>query len=444
MVNYQVYNEIRYLYLNKNMSCEMIASQLQLNLRTVKKWAVRENYEGRKARIRSSILDPYKSAIRLEFELGDCTATFIYNKLKEVGYPGGYTVIKKYLRKLRDKSSDTEVNPLLPFNWMLRLILGEITTDALTTELAVTAPKEDIVALLQRVCGGSLRDRKRAVAVLAHLRNIPTKYIARFIIVDKKTAGLFLKKYRSSGITGLFAPREGLQKRHEQEYKSAVFTLLHSPPQSYGINRTTWRMDDLMQMLRQQGILISKDSIRRIIRNAGYRLRKAKRVLTSPDPEYREKVELVLNTLQNLKPDELFFFIDEMGPIRVKKYGGNAIVHKDDVLTYPQIERHRGSITMAAALSATTNQVTWLYGPKKDSQAMIDLIEILFNQYPKATRIYLTWDAASWHSSNQLVEWLDAFNAATVKSLSGPVIQLVPLPPAAFTAFSNSSATPWP
>ncbi len=240
--------------------------------------------------------------------------------------------------------------------------------------------------------------------------------------------GFFLQKYLSTDITGLFAPREGNQAKHEQEYKSAVFALLHSPPQSYGINRTSWRMDDLKQVLQQQGIAIGKDHIRRIIRSAGYRFRKARRVLTSPDPEYREKVELLLNTLQNLRKDELFFFIDEMGPIRVKKYGGKAIIHKDDILTFPQSEQHRGSIIMAAALSATTNQVTWLYGPKKDSQVMIDLIEILFNQHQKATRIYLTWDAASWHSSNQLVEWLDAFNTDTVKSLSGPVIQLVPLP----------------
>ena len=52
---------------------------------------------------------------------------------------------------------------------------------------------------------------------------------------------------------------------------------------------------------------------------AGYGLKKAKKVLTSPDPDYREKVELVLRTLQNLQSGELFFFIDEMGPLRVKE-----------------------------------------------------------------------------------------------------------------------------
>jgi hypothetical protein len=35
-------------------------------------------------------------------------------------------------------------------------------------------------------------------------------------------------------------------------------------------------------------------------------------VLCSPDPEYREKVDLVLHTLQNLEPLDLFFFVDEL------------------------------------------------------------------------------------------------------------------------------------
>jgi hypothetical protein len=108
-----------------------------------------------------------------------------------------------------------------------------------------------------------------------------------------------------------------------------------------------------------------------------------------------------------LKPGELFFFIDELGPLRVKKYGGRSLVRKNEVLSYPQEQRHRGIIMMSGALSATTNQVTWIYGRSKDTSAMIDLIEALYNRHFSATKIYVTWDAASWHRSAILVEWLD-------------------------------------
>jgi hypothetical protein len=83
---------------------------------------------------------------------------------------------------------------------------------------------------------------------------------------------------------------------------------------------------------------------------------------------------------------------------------------------------------MAGALNAITNQVTWVYGPSKDTSAMIQLIEILFNQHRAASRLYITWDAASWHRSAILVEWLDTFNEKTERSREGPLIHLVPLP----------------
>ena len=45
--------------------------------------------------------------------------------------------------------------------------------------------------------------------------------------------------------------------------------------------------------------------------------------------------------------------------------------------------------------------------------SMIAVIEILFSQYNEKSKLYLTWDAVSWHSSNALLEWLDRFNDGT-------------------------------
>ena len=73
-------------------------------------------------------------------------------------------------------------------------------------------------------------------------------------------------------------------------------------------------------------------------------------------------------------------------------------------------------------------QVAWIYGSAKDTQAMVDLIEVLFNQQFRKSRIFVTWDAASWHSSNELIAWLDDFNAGTRRVGAGPIIELVPLP----------------
>jgi hypothetical protein len=59
---------------------------------------------------------------------------------------------------------------------------------------------------------------------------------------------------------------------------------------------------------------------------------------------------------------------------------------------------------------------------------MIDLMELLYNQYFSASKLYVTWDAASWHFSATLVDWLDALNSTTKRTNEGPLIELIPLP----------------
>ena len=59
---------------------------------------------------------------------------------------------------------------------------------------------------------------------------------------------------------------------------------------------------------------------------------------------------------------------------------------------------------------------------------MMDMIEILYNQYSTNTKLYVTWDAVAWHNSGPFLEALDQFNEETRALSVGPVIELVPLP----------------
>jgi hypothetical protein len=59
---------------------------------------------------------------------------------------------------------------------------------------------------------------------------------------------------------------------------------------------------------------------------------------------------------------------------------------------------------------------------------MMDMLEILYNQYHTKTRLYVTWDAVTWHNSGPLLEALDHFNEETRAVSVGPIIELVPLP----------------
>jgi hypothetical protein len=59
---------------------------------------------------------------------------------------------------------------------------------------------------------------------------------------------------------------------------------------------------------------------------------------------------------------------------------------------------------------------------------MMDIIELLYNQYYTKAKLYVTWDAVAWHNSSLLLEALNQFNEETRASSAGPIIELVPLP----------------
>ena len=274
---------------------------------------------------------------------------------------------------------------------------------------------------------------QKAVTVLENQNLLPEE-IAKKIERPVAEIRKWIKAFNRDGLDGLNPPRKPYANAQKRELaldqkRRRILEILHDSPRSFGINRSNWSFPSLAAAYsRQHDEPISTSTVGRLVKKSGYTMKKARKVLSSPDPQYREKVDLVLHTLQTLKPGELFFFVDELGPLRVKRYGGRTLVQKAEPYTIPQNQPYLGVVTMAGALNAVTNQVTWVYGRSKDTSAMIDLIEILFNQHRSASKLYITWDMASWHRSNLLVEWLDTFNEETERSAGGPLIHLVPLP----------------
>jgi len=232
--------------------------------------------------------------------------------------------------------------------------------------------------------------------------------------------------------TGAANQEQPIENTELRAATRALIEIIHHRPKAYGINRSNWTLQSLAEAFEKlYGQKPSKMTVSRLLRQGGVRWKKSRKVLTSPDPNYREKVDLLLKTLQSLKPDEDLFFIDELGPLQVKRYGGRCYTPKGETRNHPQNQRSRGAITLYGALSAKTNQMTWFYHTSKDSAGIIDLAEVLYNRYSDKSKIYLTWDAASWHGSNELVEWADEINTWNTANNSGPIIEFVPLPSSA-------------
>jgi transposase len=240
----------------------------------------------------------------------------------------------------------------------------------------------------------------------------------------------YYNRFRQSGTEADLLPqRRGPKKRASQSVNvsEALFKTLHAPPSAYGYNRTTWKVDDLQKALSTSGVALTKRAIRATIKSAGYRWLKARKVLTSSDPDYQIKLENVHRILASLKAHEGFFSIDEFGPFAIKQKEGCRLMAPGEFPAVPQWQYSKGSLIVTAALELATNQVTHFYSEKKNTDEIIKLMEMLLARCHDLSCIYLSWDAASWHASKRLTEQIAAINVMAY--VTGSVrVELVPLP----------------
>ena len=83
---------------------------------------------------------------------------------------------------------------------------------------------------------------------------------------------------------------------------------------------------------------------------------------------------------------------------------------------------------MTAALELSGNQVTHFYSPKTNTAEMIRMMDLLVQKYRDRRKLYLSWDAASWHISKSLHQRVEKHNAAMLGGGKGPTVETAPLP----------------
>ena len=278
---------------------------------------------------------------------------------------------------------------------------------------------------------------ERAVAITGLHMGTPITEISKKLERSCHTIQRWRAGFLENGVEGLGTSKSKKVPDHVSQHvllkKERLIELIHESPQIHNINRASWSLKTLAQAYEathRESISIS--SISEYVREEGYTFKKAKKVLTSPDPEFRAKLARITEILSNLQPDEKFFSIDEFGPVAIRIRGGTALCHKDQVRTIPQRQRSKGRLICTAALELSTNQVTHFYSDKKNTCEMIKLLEILLEKYRGEKTIYFSWDAASWHASKKLCKKVEEVNDPDFRRRHNtPKVELAPLPASA-------------
>ena len=101
MINYETYCKIKDCHDRQKLTIAQTARALGLHADTVSKWVNCGQYHPRQAVHRSSQLDPFKARIVRLLETHPYSAQQIFQRLREEGFEGGFTIVKDYVRKVR-------------------------------------------------------------------------------------------------------------------------------------------------------------------------------------------------------------------------------------------------------------------------------------------------------------------------------------------------------
>ncbi|AMR32333.1 hypothetical protein A0256_13335 [Mucilaginibacter sp. PAMC 26640] len=188
---------------------------------------------------------------------------------------------------------------------------------------------------------------------------------------ERKTVTGWLNIYQTKGLKGfdiaVRKPTKEVVMRIALR-KDNLMKLLHETPKLYGMNRTSWTITALTEIYNRihQQSLVSYMQISHSLKALGFSYKKSRDMLVSQDPKFREKISLIQRILQQLKPNEKFFSIDEYGPVGIRLKGGRTLKHSNaQPEVIPEKQKSKGFIIFTAALELSTNQVTHLYSQKK-------------------------------------------------------------------------------
>jgi hypothetical protein len=206
--------------------------------------------------------------------------------------------------------------------------------------------------------------------------------------------------FSQSGPESLFGREKRLPRKADDEsFKTALFCIASRAAFSFRVQSDDLAHGRFAGNSPREGHPACTSVIREAIRKAGYRCRSAKVVLTSNDPNYREKLDRVHRILRGLGKNERFFSIDEFGPFAIKAKPGRVLAEPGSSPSVPQWQKSRGWLIVTAALELPTNQVTHFYSRSKNTHEMIRMTQVLLDEYKSMDILYLSWDADSWHMS---------------------------------------------
>ncbi len=234
--------------------------------------------------------------------------------------------------------------------------------------------------------------------------------------------------------------RSGRPRTYGLTVQQGLVDLLKQSPEQFRLDTGVWRLHDLVRIARRTHVVTGRaqrtfnaETVRRLLRRAGYVYLSAKGWMTSDDPQYAHKKARRDKLLAWAKQDPslLVVYQDESwfsgNPKPVRSYGRSG--QPRDVAVEKPAHKLKGAWVLYAALEAVSGKVHRHYAPRCNQTQVRQQLENLLHHFQAEGKrvLVVLWDNASWHTAQALRQWYHRYNQQAKRD--GRIrLRLVPLP----------------
>jgi transposase len=267
--------------------------------------------------------------------------------------------------------------------------------------------REELLSLIGRKTAAQ-RDVMRArIALWAHEGHSNT-VIARELGVSVQTVSAWRTRIAQQGAQGLReGERSGRPPRITQETRLQLIALACEAQEPEG--RVTPTLDEIVARAIERGIVeqISRSHVQRILQAGDVRPHRVKQWLHSPDPAFREKVNVICKLYRKAPRDAVVLSVDEKTGIQAveRKHPGRAPAPGRLRRREFEYIRH-GTQALIAALDVHTGRVLADCRERRTQDDLVAFMERVSAAYP-GRQVHVIWDNLNTHCARAV--W-QAFN----------------------------------
>ena len=250
------------------------------------------------------------------------------------------------------------------------------------------------------------RDVFRARIALMANRGDSTEAIAERLLTTVQTVSLWRGRVAQAGLAGLVEQtRSGRPRRITPAERLQVISLACEPAEEGG--RSTPTLDELVERSLERGVVsqISRSHLHRILVAGDLRPHRVQQWLHSPDPAFREKVNVICDLYRKAPKNSVVLSIDEKTSIQaVERKHLDRPPHSGRFRRQEFEYIRHGTQTLIAALDVHTGRTVSTCGDTRTQADLLAFMEQVASAYP-ARNIHVIWDNLNTHRSGVWTEF---------------------------------------